>query len=285
MWKQPLCINLIKGLNIDPVEQLRLIKNVGFDGCFAEWQEPDQLDILAEEAEKLGLLFQSIHAPFRKARYMWLEGADGDDALQELLSCLADTRRLNVPIMVVHPYIGFNIEPPTEIGIQRFGTLIEAAGAANVKIAFENVEGEEHLKLLFQRFAHLSYVGFCWDSGHEMCYNHSQDMLALYGNKLIATHLNDNLGISSFDGIITPTDDLHLLPFDGIADWDHIATRLDRWGFDGPLTFELSVSSKKNRHDNDIYAQMLPEQYLCLAYARACRVAAKRSIYGISSNL
>ena len=282
MWKQPLCINIIKGLDVAPTEQLHLIKNTGFDGFFAVWREPGELDALAEEAQKLGLLFQSIHAPFHKARHMWSEGQDGEIALQELLSCLEDCRRLNVPVMIVHPYIGFNIESPTEIGIQRFGTLIEAAEKAGVKIAFENVEGEEHLALLFKRYGDLLHVGFCWDTGHEMCYNHSQDMLALYGDKLIATHINDNLGISNIDGVIAPTDDLHLLPFDGIGNWDDIASRLNRSGFTGPLTFELSVTSKKGRHDNDIYAQMPPEQYFCLAYARACRVAAKRGIYGFS---
>ena len=284
MWKQPLCINLVKGLNIDPIEQLRLIKATGFDGFFAVWREPGQLDPLAEEAQQLGLLFQSIHAPFGKARSMWEDSENGEIAEQELLACLQDCARLNVPIMVIHGYIGFNIEPPTEIGVARFGRVIEEAGKVNVKIAIENVEGEEHLALLFKTYGHLPHVGFCWDTGHEMCYNHSQDMLALYGHKLFATHINDNLGISNIDGIIVPTDDLHLLPFDGIGNWDDIAARLDRCGFTGPMTFELSVTSKKGRHDNDLYAQMPPEQYLCLAYARACRVAAKRGIYGLSSN-
>lgn len=44
-------------------------------------------------------------------------------------------------------------------------------------------------------------------------------MLDKYGDRLIATHLNDNLGVSDFDGKVTWTDDLHLLPFDGIIDW------------------------------------------------------------------
>ena len=44
-----------------------------------------------------------------------------------------------------------------------------------------------------------------------------KDMLELYGDRLIATHINDNLGVSNSDGKIFRTDDLHLLPFDGIA--------------------------------------------------------------------
>lgn len=60
--------------------------------------------------------------------------------------------------------------------------------------------------------------------------------MALYGDKLIGTHLNDNLGIKDFTGKITWLDDLHLLPFDGIADWDSIVQRLCRYQFEGPLS-------------------------------------------------
>lgn len=284
MWKQQLCMALVKGFELDRIQQLHHIKNAGFDGFFALWQCSKDLDELAAEAKRLGLVFQSVHAPFHKARDMWSNDESGDIALRELLDCLADCVRLEVPIMVVHPYKGFDIEPPTEIGLERFGKLIDEAEKVDVKIAFENVEGEDHLKLLFERFGHYENVGFCWDSGHEMCYNHSKDMLALYGDRLIATHINDNLGISRTNGSIYFTDDLHLLPFDGIGDWDDVARRLDRHGFQGPLTLELSVISKPGRHDNDHYAQMTPEQYFAQAYARACRLAVKRGIYGISSN-
>lgn len=284
MCKQQLCLGLLKGSELSPEEQLHHIKRSGFDGFFALWQQPGQLDTLARVGQALNLVFQSIHAPYRNAKNMWVDGESGEHALQELLDCLADCRRLQVPIMVTHVYKGFDIEPPNELGVTRFGKLIDAAKAANVKIAFENVEGEEHLALLFDRFGHYDHVGFCWDSGHELCYSHRRDMLKEYGKRLFATHLNDNLGVSSADGSIAPTDDLHLLPFDGIADWDDIAKRLDRCGFDGPLTFELSVASKPGRHDNDHYSQMPTEQYFALAYARACRVAAKRGSYEISSH-
>jgi sugar phosphate isomerase/epimerase len=99
-------------------------------------------------------------------------------------------------------------------------------------------------------------------------------MLALYGDRLLCTHLNDNLGIKDYTGRITWLDDLHLLPFDGVGDWLGIARRLNRHQFDGPLTFELTTISKPDRHDNDLYASMDFRVYLAMAYQRACRVAA-----------
>ena len=157
--------------------------------------------------------------------------------------------------------------------MERFVRLAREAETLGVRLAVENTEGEEYLAAVMDACRDIPAVGFCWDTGHEMCYNHSRDMTALYGDRLIATHLNDNLGIHDFDGEITYIDDLHLLPFDGIGDWDGIARRLNECGFSEPLTFELNTLSKPNRHENDGYAALPLEQYLALAYGRACRVA------------
>ena len=52
------------------------------------------------------------------------------------------------------------------------------------------------------------------------------------------------------------TDDLHLLPYDGIADWDYNIQRLRMARHQPILNFELNTTSKPNRHENDIYAGM-----------------------------
>ena len=66
-------------------------------------------------------------------------------------------------------------------------------------------------------------------------------------------------------------DDLHLLPFDGICDWQFAAERLR--DFNGPLMFELTTQSKPGRHDNDKYARISAVAYIAEAYGRACRFA------------
>ena len=87
------------------------------------------------------------------------------------------------------------------------------------------------------------------------------------------THLNDNLGVSRYDGKIFWTDDLHLLPYDGIADWDDNVERLKRAKRLSILNFELNIESKPDRHENDAYEQMSRVQYYTEAYKRACRIA------------
>lgn len=278
MWKQKLCLSTTDGSPLSTKEQIMLFKKSGFEAFFTGWKPGEPVKEYAELADELGMVYQSIHAPFGKADDMWHgDEALGKAAVEELIECVHACAECGVGIMVVHAFIGFDDDrKPTEQGLERFGKVVDEAQKYSVKIAFENTEGEEYLAALLEHFKDNDSVGFCWDSGHEMCYNYSKDLLALYGDKLIATHLNDNLGISDFGGRIYWTDDLHLLPFDGIVDWDGIAKRLDRCGFNGIMTFELNIRSKPNRHENDIYTKMTIEEYIVECYKRACRVAAKR---------
>ncbi|NMP38277.1 MAG: TIM barrel protein [Clostridiales bacterium] len=261
---------------IDISEQIKLFAEIGFDAFFTGWNRELSVPELVKTAREYNMIYQSIHAPFGKSAHMWGEDkVKGDIALDELTACLECCCENEVPIMIAHAFLGFEEHNPTQSGIERFGALVRRAEECGVKIAFENTEGEEYLEALMDNFSGSPAVGFCWDCGHEMCYNHSRDWLGIYGDRLIATHLNDNLGIRDYNGNITFIDDLHLLPFDGIADWDDIASRLVRCGFDDTLTFELNTQSKPGRRENDIYAAMPFEQYATEAYKRACRFASK----------
>ena len=278
MWKHKLCLGTSLQFPLTHEEQIRTFKEIGFDGFFTGWREGAPIADFAKLGRELGIAYQSIHAPFGEVNHVWLEGPKGDEVIEELKACLKDCADNEVGIMVAHAFIGFKDHTPTQIGVDRFGALVKFAEQLGVRIGFENTEGEEYLGALLTAFKNEKAAGFCWDTGHEMCYNHSKDMTALYGDKLICTHLNDNLGIRDFDGEITWVDDLHLLPFDGIADWDGIASRLDRHGYTDFMTFELNTKSKPDRHENDLYDQMDIKLYLTEVYKRACRVAAKRKI-------
>ncbi len=278
MWKYKLCLNAGLTCELTTEEQIRLFHRTGFEAFFTEYRDRESTEKNAELAKELGMIYQSIHARFGKSADMW----HGDNeaakaAVDELTECLHACADNGVPIMIAHTYIGFyDGRSPNDQGLENYGKVISEAEKLGVKIAFENTEGEEYLAALMKQFKNNPTVGFCWDSGHEMCYNGSKDMLSLYGDRLIATHLNDNLGVRDYNGSITWHDDLHLLPFDGIADWDSVAARLDKCGYDGIMTFELNLNSKPNRHENDIYRRMTVEEYVAECYKRACRVAAKR---------
>lgn len=272
-----MCLGLSEQFGVSVSEQVRLIKEAGFDAFFAGWKHGADVTPCIEAAKEYGIGIQSVHAPFNKTDDLWGEDeALAEKGLSELIECVHVCEEHCVPIMVSHVFIGFDSDNvPTEIGLERYGRLIREAQKCGVKIGFENTEGIEYLDAIFRNFKNEKSVGFCWDSGHEMCYNHSQDLLKKYGDKLICTHINDNLGIRDYDGKITWLDDLHLLPFDGIADWDYNTDMLKKCGYDGILTFELCKKSKPGRHENDIYDAMPIEAYIAEAYKRACRIAVR----------
>lgn len=260
-----------KNVPLSEEEQIRLYRKIGFDGFFTGWQAGK--DVLATRAlaDETGMLYQSIHAPFVSMRHMWYPSEKTEAALSELLLCLEDCARAKVPLMIVHAFIGFHDHTPTKEGLENYRRVVSRAEELSVKIAFENTEGEEYLAALMEEFRDSPAVGFCWDTGHEMCYNRSKDMLALYGDRLFGTHINDNLGVRDPKGEITFYDDLHLLPFDGVGNFEDIAARLCRHGFTDVLTFELSRKPVVNGVCP--YEDMTEEAYFSELYARASRLA------------
>lgn len=275
MYKQKLCLALSEQFGLPLNELILLLKKTGFEG-FAIDISNRKTDAasLVEIGKKENMIIQSLHAPFNKSDDMWFEGSLGDEALCELIGNIELCAKLEIPVMIAHTFIGFdNDNIPTPLGIERYGKLAKRADELGVTLALENTEGEEYFDALMNAFKDIKSVGFCWDTGHELCYNRGRSLMSDYGSRLVATHLNDNLGVRDYNGKITYIDDLHLLPFDGIADWNRIAHELAESPFDGPLTFELNTVSKPGRHENDKYAAMTVERYIAEAYAKACKVA------------
>ncbi len=280
MYNQKIGISLANKYKAAMPEVLQIIKSVGFDAVSPLWNSEELLTQTVNHARELGLEIQSLHAPFNRAAEMWSHDPKiSEVAKNELLLCIDACVKLDIPVMVVHAWIGFEYTfNKDSLNFVSFDEVVGYAEKNGVKIAFENTEGEEYLFALMEHFKDNDTVGYCWDSGHEMCYNFSKDLLAMFGDRLIMTHLNDNLGISRFDGKTYWTDDLHLLPYDGVADWDHNVKRLLSSRKMPILNFELTTVSKPNRHENDAYANMTLTEYFTEAYRRACRIAYKYSL-------
>ncbi|MBQ8207109.1 MAG: sugar phosphate isomerase/epimerase [Clostridia bacterium] len=274
MYPYTLCLGTSDSFGCGIIDQIGKFSDAGFGGFFTGRTPETDIKKIKTFANEIGMIYQSVHAPFEKMADIWQEGEKAQAAISELIDCVRDCAENDIGIMVAHAYIGFEDHMPTPEGVENFSQVVIEAEKLGVKIALENTEGEEYLRALMEVFSGSSALGFCFDSGHELCYNKGKDMLELYGARLLSTHLNDNLGISGRDGQIKWTDDLHLLPFDGIADWNGIAERLKKYNYNGALTFELKRQSKPGRHDNDKYMRMTTEEYIAEAYARACRFAA-----------
>lgn len=251
-------------------ETCRIVKSAGFDGAFAGWNKKGDAELAAELFYKHGLIHQSVHAPFSHISDMWTP--DYNRVLERQIECLEETARCGVGITVSHVFIGFGKkDEPNEWGLESFGKYLDRAEKLGVYVAFENTEGEGYLNYLLEHFKERKICGYCWDSGHEQCYSRGKDLLALYGDRLLCTHLNDNLGVTGEE--ITFYDDAHLLPFDGIIDWKKAAEKLKKSKPLDILSFELVTKSRPNRHTHDIYNGLSPEQYMEKAYKAAKKIS------------
>ena len=273
MWKQKVGISVSNTYAIPTEQVIEMVGQIGFEAVSLSVSHDANIANLVNTARSCGLTVQSLHAPILNAAAMW-DPAAGSAPLDELLAVLDICAENQIPVMVAHVWIGFQYTfDENKLYFDNYDALVARAKALGVKIAFENSEGEEYLYALMERYQGDDTVGFCWDSGHEMCYNRSRPLLKDFGDRLLMTHLNDNLGIRDFHGKLTSRDDLHLLPYDGIADWEENIRLLRASRQAEILNLEVGLSSKRERHENDAYAQMPLVNYFTEAYNRICRIA------------
>lgn len=268
-----ICVDMGKDIPIN--DRILSIKDAGFDGVFTDWQnDKSYIKNLAKFIRDNGLFYQSVHASFSKIDKMWERSELAYNKLNELKRCVEDCSDNEIDLMISHVWVGFEEEHPNEIGVENFAKLIEYAKPLGVRIALENTEGESYLKRLTDELYYMDNVGFCIDTGHEMCYNKSEDLIHRYGEngKLFCTHLNDNMGITTEK--IFWHDDAHLMPFDGIADWGNVARRLNEVCYNDTLTFELTSVSKPNRDTHKIYEDLDYKGFFKSAYEKAVKFAA-----------
>ncbi len=280
MWKQKVGTSVGNMYPIPTPKVVKICATIGFEAVSPEWKTDIDFNAIAMAAKEIGITLQAVHAPYSKPADIWNEDDEKSAAVvNEYIACFEDCNKYEIPVAVIHPWAGLEPEPmPTDKGFENFDKVVEVASKYGVQVAFENTERQEvFLSALMERYKNNNTVGFCWDRGHELCYNKDADVLGTYGNRLIMTHINDNLGISDFDGTVSSKNDLHLLPFDGISDWDEQIKRLKNARPQEILNLEISRRSKPNRHENDAYTPLTMEQYFTECYKRACRLAAKYS--------
>ncbi len=267
---QKINISTVLDCSVSIEEQLPLIKAAGFDGFFLlyEGTEEEPIDLWAEQAEKLGLEFETVHGPFIKANDLWEAGEKGREYLKFLKHNIIDVcNRIHVTKLVMHVTVGNTAPSVNDKGLALFKELCDYAKEKNVHIAFENLEPLPHIDAVLEHITD-PFHGFCWDCGHNTCYTPHIDMMKKFGSRVLCLHIHDNYGVTQ-PGSIDYRDDRHMLPFDGILDWDWFADKIRTAHYEGPITLEVSVKSKQS------YKDMSIEDYLAKAYERACRLRDK----------
>ena len=78
MWKQKLCLGLGPQPGLSMQELMELSQKTGFDGVFTMWRQGDDSLRWAKQLNEMGLIYQSIHAPWGRSADMWHGSAPSD---------------------------------------------------------------------------------------------------------------------------------------------------------------------------------------------------------------
>lgn len=239
---------------------LEMIKDAGFDSVFSNKYDISAVTAIKEKADKLGMDVEFLHAPFRGVNDFWCAGLDYLPLKKTVTESIDSAAANGIPVVVMHVDSGWNPPPICDIGLNRFDALVEYADKKGVKIAFENIRNFGTLAAMMQRYRRVDAVGYCYDCGHEHCYTETVRFTDLFGDRILCTHIHDNVGR---DGRDDPDD--HLMMFDGNIDYADMMARLRAVNYTGTLTVELEK--------NDRYASMSNGQYIKSAYERIVKIS------------
>ncbi len=201
-------------------EKLKMTKAAGFDrialgmSLFAS----DELEPVVDLCAKHGLEIDNIHLTGAKTTAMWL---DDDELAERVLAryCREIERAsaAGIKIGVAHITWGHTLPGEmTEKAFSRYDRLAECAKKNGFVVSLENSVYIDYLYATMKRLKDYDSIGYTYDSGHRNAFAPECDLLADFGDRLTVTHIQDNNGIH----------DLHMMPFDGNADWQKVAKGL-----------------------------------------------------------
>lgn len=246
-------------------KNMELIKYVGFDSTFLQWNENAEFEKSISKAKELGLEVEALHSNTEKANSIWEVGDEGDCYTEELRRCIQTAGEYGVPYVIIHATNGVMVPKTSSIGLLRFKKLIVEAERRNVKLAFENVEYVRYVALLLEVFKNDN-VGFCYDVGHEKCYTPGIKCMPLFGDRLFFTNIHDNDGLAATKDV-NSRDDFHKLPFEGSVDFHKVCNDIKDSGYAGTVMLEVD-----NGEPYYFYDDLTAEEFYQKAYDAALKL-------------
>lgn len=241
------------------IDNLKRMKEVGFDCVFWPLQlnEQGKMEKLLQAAADLDLEIDELHEMPTNINRIWYDEPLGDKPMQLALDSIDFCAEHGVEKMVMHESSGRIAPDMSNAGLSRFRRIFEHAKEKGVKVAMENLRRTNYIARIFEVCRDLP-VYYCWDSGHEICYTPGVNHLAIFSDKLICTHIHDNRGIYMKDD--------HMLPFDGVRDWEQTASLLRKSNYSGNICGELQRDAAR-------YADIEDKDFIALAYERLKKFA------------
>ena len=196
-------------------------------------------------AQKNGLEIHQLHGAFPCVDFATEEGCQTQ--ITHFKRSILGAKYLGCPKIVVHPFMpGLLTNTPGEeeipLNARLFKQLAPFAREHGVTVCIENVAAPqgtamsyiENVKRVLDEVDD-DHIKACLDTGHfDAVGTDIYGAVCLLGKHLAALHVHD----SAFG------QDRHLLPFQGLLDWDGFARGLKAIGFQGVVSLETQVSDK-----------------------------------------
>lgn len=246
------------------------IKSAGFKSVMVAFL-PHMADEQLAYACKLGFNIPYIHLDYTLINNLWVKGGIHDMFMEDIFAQIDVCAKYDIPIAVMHATEGnpnTRVIEPSQFGLSEFKKIVAYAKSKNVKLALENLDegGFEHLRFLLDNVVDPS-VGFCYDAGHHNLYNQAFDLLQMYGKRLLALHLHDNLADYEYGDDYSR--DLHYLPFDGNLDYSSVTNKLKTMGYQNMVLVETHKVSHGAPH---LYENLTNDKFLLEAKSRAEKI-------------
>lgn len=212
-----------------------------------DYHDPRAIVALAEWLDDTRLTLNSIHAPITTGLVdgVWGDAystASADDALRRRTLAEAEAA-LNVARSIPYQYLVVHLgvtgpevarDNVRDAARRSLDELHRLAGAVGVRLALEVIpnplSAPGTLVRLIEEELELADVGICLDTGHACLMGDPIEAIEACSGHLVTTHLHDNQGRS----------DDHLVPFEGVIDWEGAVLALQKIGYDGAWMFEVA---------------------------------------------
>ena len=199
------------------------------------------------DAQNAGIEIYQAHGPWR-----WppqdSTPEEREERFEKMSRSILGCQILGCPNFIIHPLMPFgdwqDPEPEKlwEMNLEFFSRLCEVAKAHDTVICFENMPmlalslSTPEQILRFVKMIDSPYMRVCLDTGHCSVFGQSPaDAVRLFGKEYLrAMHVHDNDGRA----------DRHMLPGQGVIDWEDFAKALAEIGCECPVSIETAVSGK-----------------------------------------
>ncbi len=199
------------------------------------------------DADNAGIEIYQAHGPWRWPPQDFTP-EDRAERFEKMSRAILGCEILGCPNFIIHPIMPFgdwqDPEPEKlwEMNLEFFSRLCEVAKAHDRVICFENMPmtalslSTPEQILRFVKQINSPNMRVCLDTGHCSVFGLSPaDAVRLLGKEYLrALHVHDNDGKA----------DRHMLPGQGVIDWEDFARALAEIGCECPVSIETSVSGK-----------------------------------------